>query len=282
MAKENIVFLHGQVQIPPKIYINKEKELTKAVYALKTIRRPYYNGQLVANKLFFDCPVIYTKNKEMIELSSTLTLGDMVDIRGVLCTQEVLKTTICGECSHKNSAKGNMVYVTPIYICRREKEINPEDGLDFLKTRSEVSNVIMVIGTLCRDPEIYTNEKEHSSAQYQLAVNRRYRIKEDSPDVRTDYPWIKTQGAQSLKDAECLRTGSVVYINGSLQTRDVVRTTICGKCGAEYTWNESAMEIAPFSTEYLAKCLIPEPTVHQAGENNDKDGEIENAQESNG
>jgi hypothetical protein len=275
MAKENIVFLHGQVQIPPKIYINKEKELTKAIYALKTIRRPFFNGQLVANKLFFDCPVIYTKNTEMIELSSTLALGDMVDIRGVLCTQEVIKTTICGECSHKNSTQGNMVYVVPVYICRREKEISPEQGLELLKQRSEVSNVIMVIGTLCRDPDMYTNEKERSSAQYQLAVNRRYRIKEDPPEVRTDYPWVKTHGPQSLKDAECLKTGSVVYINGSLQTRDVVRTTVCEKCGNGYTWNESAMEIVPFSTEYLAGCLIPEPTVHQAGENNIEEGELE-------
>lgn len=276
MAKENVVFLHGQVQIPPKIYVNKDKVLTKALYALKTIRRPYFNGQLVANKLFFDCPVIYTKNIEMIEQSSTLALGDMVDIRGVLCTQEVIKTTICGECSHKNSSQGNMVYVAPIYICRREHEITPEQGLELLKERSEVSNVLMVIGTLCRDPEIYVNEKERSSAQYQLAVNRRYRIKEDPAEVRTDYPWVKTHGPQALKDSESLRTGSVVYLNGSLQTRDIARNTVCEKCGAQYTWTESAMEIMPFSTEYLAGCLIPEPTVH-SGENNKKDGEMENA-----
>jgi hypothetical protein len=276
VAKENVVFLHGQVQIPPKIYINKEKALTKAVYALKTLRRPYFNGQLVANKLFFDCPVIYTRNPEMIEQSSTLALGDMVDIKGVLCTKEVIKSTICGECAHKNSSQGNMVFVTPIHICRREKEISPEKGLELLKERSEISNVLMVIGTLCRDPEIYVSEKDKSSAQYQLAVNRRYRIKEDPPELKTDYPWVKTHGLQSLKDAECLRMGSVVYINGSLQTRDVTRTTICEKCGTEYTWNESAMEIVPFSTEYLSGCLIPEPAEHYSDED-EKDGDMEDA-----
>ena len=276
MAKENIVFLHGQVQIPPKIYVNKDKALTKAIYALKTLRRTYFNEQLVANKLNFDCPVIYTKNKEMIELSSTLALGDMVDIKGVLCTQEVLKSTICGECSHKNSSQGNMVYVTPIYLCRREQEISPEEGLELLKKRSEASNIFMAIGTLCRNPEIYVNDKERASAQYQLAVNRRYRIKEDPPEVRTDYPWVKTYGPQALQDAKNLQTGSVIYINGSLQTREVTRTTICEKCGAQYIWDESAMEIVPFSTEYLSGCMIPEPTVHSVGENK-KDGEIENA-----
>jgi len=266
MAKENVVFLHGQVQIPPKVYVNKNKELTKAIYALKTIRRPYFNGQKVANKLFFDCPVIYTRNVEMIEQSSVLALGDMVDIRGVLCTQEVKKTTICGECGHKNSSLGNMVYVAPIYICRRENEVTPEEGLEFLKTRSEVSNVSMVIGTLCRNPEFYVSEKEKTSAQYQLAVNRRYRIKEDPAEVRTDYPWVKTYGQQAASDAKCLKTGSVVYINGSLQTRDLVRSTVCEKCGNEYTWSESAMEIAPFSTEYLSGCLRPEPTARANSE----------------
>jgi len=275
MAKENVVFLHGQIQIPPKIYVNKEKVLTKAIYALKTLRRPYFNGQLVANKLYFDCPVIYTKNTEMIELSSTLALGDMVDIKGVLCTQEVIKSTICGECSHKNSSQGNMVYVTPIYLCRREQEVSPEQGLELLKARSEASNILMVIGTLCRDPDFYVSDKERSSAQYQLAVNRRYRIKEDPPEVRTDYPWVKTHGQQAAKDAESLRTGSVVYINGSLQTRDIDRTTICEKCGAQYTWSESAMEIVPFSTEYIAKCLLPEPAANQSGEPNQEEGEDE-------
>ena len=277
MAKENMVLLHGQVQIPPKIYVNKNKELTKAVYALKTIRRPYFNGKLVASKLYFDCPVIYTKNLQMIELSSTLALGDMVDIRGVICTQDVIKTTICGECSHKNSSQGNMVYIAPIYICRREHELTPDAGLELLKERCEVSNVVMTIGTLCRDPEFYVSEQKKTSAQYQLAVNRRYRIIEDPPDKKTDYPWVKTFGPQALKDAECLQTSSVVYINGSLQTRDVVRTTVCEKCGAQYTWNEAAMEIVPFSTEYLAGCLLPEPTVHSPDKTNQKDGDLINA-----
>ena len=257
MAKENIVFLHGQVQIPPKIYVNKNKEVTKAIFALKVIRRPYHNGQLVANKLFFDCPVIYTKNSQMIERASTLAMNDMVDIRGVLCTQEVVKSTICAACSHKNSSPGNMIYVTPIYICRREPEISPEKGLELLKERCEVSNLMFVIGALCRDPVLYTSDQEKSYAQYQLAVNRKYRIKEDPPELKTDYPWVKTSGPQALKDAEYIQTGSVIFINGSLQTRDVNRTTTCEKCGAEYTWQDSAMEIVPYSTEYISGCNLP-------------------------
>ena len=269
MPKENMVLLHGQVQIAPKIYMDKDKNLTKAVFALKTLRRPYYNGQLVANRLYFDCPVIFTRNAEMIQLAASLEKDDMVDVRGVITTQEVVKSTICSSCSHKNSAPGNMVYITPLYICRRETAVSPEKGLELLKQRNEVSNLILVIGTLCRDPEFYTDERNHTSAQYQLAVNRKYRIREDLPDIRTDYPWVKTHGPQALKDAQYIKTGSVVYINGCLQTRDVLRTTVCEACGTEYTWMDSAMEIVPYATEYLAGCDYPEPASDATSEEDD-------------
>lgn len=282
MAKENIVMLHGQVQIPPKVYVNKDKELTKAVFAVKVLRRPLYNGQVLANKLYFDCPIIYTKNAIMIEQSSLLAMHDMVDIRGVLTTQEVLKITICGECGHKNSSKGNTVYVTPLYICRREQEITPERGLELLKERSEVSNLLMVIGTLCRDPELYTDERERASIQYQLAVNRKFRIREDAPETKTDYPWVKTHGQQAIKDAESLKTGSVVYISGSLQTRDITRTTVCKNCGAAYTWSDTAMEIVPYSTEYLEGCDLPEPSERPDKENINQEGGDTDAQKGYG
>jgi hypothetical protein len=223
--------------------------------------------------------VIYTKNQQMIELVSSLTANDMVDIRGVLCSQEVSKSTICGECGHKNTAPGNLIYVSPIYICRCEPGISPEKGLELLKERSEVSNMAFVIGTLCRDPVIYTNDKERSFAQYQLAVNRKYRIREDPPELKTDYPWVKTSGPQALRDAESLRTGAVVYINGSLQTRDVARKTVCANCGAEYDWQVSAMEIVPYSTEYISGCILPEPADRQDEEKIEKEGEATDAYE---
>lgn len=265
--KENFVLLHGQVQIAPKIYVNKEKQYTKAVFALKTLRRPYNNGQPVANKLFFDCPVIFSKNTEMIAAAAELAKGDMVDIRGVVTTQEVVKSTICSECAHKNSAKGNMVYITPIYICKRESGASLDRGLQLLKERCEVSNIVMVLGTLCRDPESFTNDNGKTSVQYQIAVNRKYRIREDAPDVRTDYPWVKTYTTQTFLDSQYIRTGSAVYINGCLQTRDVQRRTVCEHCGAEYVWADTAMEIVPYSIEYLTGCDLPEPDNREESEN---------------
>ena len=268
--KENFVLLHGQIQIAPKVYMNREQVYTKAVFALKTLRRPYHNGELVTNKLFFDCPVIFSKNRDMIEQISALSKGDMVDIRGVLTTQEVTKSTICSSCAHKNSAPGNMVYVTPIYICKRESGIGEDRGLQLLKDRCEVSNIVMVIGTLCRDPESYINEYHKTSVQYQIAVNRKYRIREDAPEVRTDYPWVKTYNTQTYLDSQHIKVGSSVYINGCLQTRDVQRKTVCENCGMEYIWSDTAMEIIPYSIEYLNGCDLPEPLerLQDKGENN--------------
>lgn len=268
--KENFVLLHGQIQIAPKVYMNREQVYTKAVFALKTLRRPYHNGELVANKLFFDCPVVFSKNTDMIDQISTLSKGDMVDVRGVLTTQEVTKSTICSSCAHKNSAPGNMVYVTPIYICKRESGIGEDRGLQLLKDRCEVSNIVMVIGTLCRDPESYINEYRKTSVQYQIAVNRKYRIREDAPEVRTDYPWVKTYNTQTYLDSQHIKVGSSVYINGCLQTRDVQRKTVCENCGTEYIWSDTAMEIIPYSIEYLNGCNPPEPLerLQDKGENN--------------
>ena len=272
--KENFVLLHGQVQIAPKVYMNGDQVYTKALFAVKTLRRLYHNGEQLANKLFFDCPVVFSKNADMIAQISTLSKGDMVDIRGVLTTQEVTKSTICSNCSHKNSAPGNMVHVTPLYVCKREGGISDDRGLQLLKERCEVSNIVMVIGTLCRDPETHINEYSKTSVQYQIAVNRKYRIREDAPEVRTDYPWVKTYSSQTYLDSQYIKVGSSVYINGCLQTRDVQRKTVCENCGTEYAWMDTAMEIIPYSIEYLSGCDLPEPQDRQE----DK-GENANAQD---
>ncbi len=258
MAKENIVLLHGKIHNMPKVYANNDGTLVKAMFALQVLRRPVRGGKFLSNKLYFDMPVVLIRDPEQIKQVCDFMQNDMVDIRGVLSTKECVKTTICPQCGQKNSIKGTTTYVTPIYICKREPAVSDEEALRLLKERCEVSNMAMVIGTLCRDPEIYTDEKNKSFAQYQLAVNRRYRIKEDSAETKTDYPWVKTVGEQALKDAYALKTGSQVYINGALQTREITRGTKCEYCEASYEWNDNATEIIPYSTEYLSNCIVPE------------------------
>ena len=256
MARENFALLHGQVRSEPKITIGKDGSIIKAMFSMRVLRRPTTNNEIIGGRLQIDCPVIYTKNQELAMQIQELKVGDMVDIRGVISSRECRKSTFCPECENKNIIEGNIVYITPIYLCKRENE-DEAGGLALLKERSEVSNLVNVIGNLCREPSYYVDGNGKKYAQYQLAVNRRFRIKEDMEDVKTDYPWVKTFGNQAYADSQCLHTGSSVYISGALQTRDIQRNCRCEACGHVYTWTDAAAEIVPYYIGYLANCDVP-------------------------
>ena len=143
------------------------------------------------------------------------------------------------------------MYVQPIYLEKRETHISEDDYALVLKRRCEISNHALIIGTLCRDPEINRTINGTPITQYQLAIDRKCRVKEDAVDNRADYPWVKSFGEQAEKDYETLRTGSVVFIDGAIQKRDIARTDFCNQCQKEYEWNDWAVEIVPYSIEYM-------------------------------
>ena len=259
MAKENLVILHGQIIKPVQVYSTTNGDLFKGQFAMQVIRRPRTSSGEFTTNIKFDCPVVMTRNEDLIKQMAQFKQGDMVDVRGVLSTREVIRSAICPHCNKENKWPGNAVYITPIYMCRREQEISNEEAMKLLKERSEISNLCMLIGTLCRDVSYYKDEKKRSYAEYQLAVNRKYRIIEDPETTKTDYPWIKVFGKQALKDTECLSTNSTVYISGAIQTREIDKTNVCEFCGGKYKLeDEKATEIVPYSTEYLANCKEPE------------------------
>ena len=256
MAKHNYVMLNGQVIQDPRIIKDNEGNYLRAMCAIKVIRGVRDFGDNISH-LKYDCPVIMTGNPEKIEEMEQWKANDIVEIKGVLTTKEIKKVTIC-ECGHKNKVDGNYVYINPIYVERRETGITKDEGLDILKKRCEISNYVNVIGTLCRDVDTYITDKSLKIAQYQIAVNRKYRVKEDSAEIRTDWPWVKSYGKTADDDSKALRKGSVVFIDGMLQTRDIVRTITCEECGNEYRWNDQAMEIVPYEVEYLQNFMTPE------------------------
>lgn len=252
MAKNNFTLMYGQVRAKPRLRID-DGEPKQATFSIKVLRRPS-NGQGFDSKLYADCPVIRTKNKEMIKKICELDVGDMVLIRGTLTTKEVLKRAICPQCGKENKAHGNIVYITPIMIRKEEAAQNETEGIALLKEYNEISNLVEVIGTLCREPHFYIDANNRKYAQYQIAVNRRYRIHEDPDDKKTDYPWIKTFGLQAAEDSKCLAVGSTVYISGALQTREILRTMACEHCSHDYEWDETVAEIVPYYIGYIANC----------------------------
>lgn len=265
MAKENIVSLRGYVQTDPKIYINTDGEPVKAEFRLVTIKRIPDPDLVKEVTLSFSQPKILSKNPKMIKRIEGIKAGDFVEITGVLTTKLVLKSKLCPnpDCKErgiKNSVEGSATYVTPIYIEATEHGLSKEEAIELLKKRSEVSNIFRCIGALVRDPDFYFNpENGRKSCQYQIAINRRYTIKEDGPEIKTDYPWVKTYGEQALEDSEALREGSVVYINGFLRSREATRKLVCSECGQEYEFTDQILEINPWGVEFLFKNNTEEP-----------------------
>ena len=256
MARENFVLMHGQVRGEPRITINNDGEIVKAMFTMRVLRRPTTNAEVHKGKLQIDCPVIYTRNPDIGRIIMSMRAGDMVDVRGTITSRECRKSTICPECGHTNKKDGNIVYVTPIYMSVRSNA-DEATGLSLLKERAEISNLVNVIGNLCREPDYYVDKNNKRYAQYQLAVNRRFRIKEDHEDIKTDFPWVKTFGMQAYNDSQCLHVGSSVYISGAVQTREIERKCTCEECGETYTWKDNATEIVPYYIGYLANCNVP-------------------------
>lgn len=250
MARQNFVLLNGQVIQDPRIIKDSEGNYLRAMCSLKVIRGVRDFGDNISH-LKYDCPVIMTGNPEKVAEIETWKVNDMVEIKGVLTTKEIKKVTICEECGAKNKVDGSYTYINPIFMERKETGITKEEGLELLKKRCEISNYLLCVGTLCRDVDTYVTDKNLKIAQYQIAVNRKYRIKDSSAEERTDYPWVKSYGENAISDEKAIKKGSVVLIDGMLQTREIVRTSVCSECGTSYKWNDQATEIVPYQIEYL-------------------------------
>lgn len=251
MAKHNLVILNAQVLQEPKIFKDdKTNEYVRGICTVLTIRgvRDFGNN---LNHIKYDSPIIMTGNPELIEKMADWHTGDMVEIKGSVTTKDVVKSTTCKQCGNKNKRKGSVVYINPIYLEQREKGLSREEGQELLKQRCEVSNLVTIIGPACREPVVYKTDKGLLITTYQVAIRRKYRIKDDSPENKTDFPWIKSYGSIALNDYKTIKKGTYLFIDGMIQVRDIERNQVCEKCGFEYKWKDTAMEIIPFATEYL-------------------------------
>lgn len=267
MARHNYVMLYGQVKGKPKIYMTKEGVPSRAMSALVVIRGIRDAGDNI-RELKYDCPVIMSGNHAMIEQMSKWNENDMVEIKGSVTTRDIKKSTKCPECGEVSSSDGNVVFINPIYIGLRETGVNKKEGQELLKKRCEISNIAILVGNLCREPETILTPKGTPVTQYQLAVSRKFHIKEDRADIKVDYPWVKSFGELARMDAASLSKGSMVLVDGTIQTRSVQRRTTCESCDHEYTWNDSAFEIVPYAVEYLQKFKLPEDIEAEEDEKN--------------
>lgn len=264
MAKENIVLMEGYIEERPIIKVDKDGTAKVGEFKLTTLKRMHNNGTKIM-PMEFSCPRVRTENPDKIKVISKLKVGDYVRVKGTFSTKPVNKSKGCPECGTSNSVRGILSFVNLIFIDIIERDIFEEDGngglnkqkaLEKLKSRSEVSNMFTCIGALVRDVDAYSDPERPNihATRYQLAVNRKYLIKEDGPDVKTDYPNIISYGKQAIQDAEQLQEGSVVYVNGFLRSKRVQRKFTCCNCGCVYNWIDPVLEVVPWGgVEFLFK-----------------------------
>lgn len=257
MARHSEIFLYGKILNDPIIYYDEEKDLyQRAMFSVVTIQGQRDMDEYI-DHLGYETPTIMTRDPGMIRRMLEWKKGNMVEIKGVMTTQEIVKKSRCTHCGEVNVfPQASVTYVTPIYMDLRESPSSEEEVIQLLKRRCEISNHALVVGNLCKNPVFYESRNgKHKETNYQLAINRKYFIKNADPLLRTDYPWVRSYGSIAENDAKALMTGSRILVDGYLKTRTVERTSQCSHCAKDYQWKDTtAMEIVPYSIEYLKDC----------------------------
>lgn len=257
MARQNNVFLYGIIEKKPRIVLDKEThEPVSAIGYIHVVRgvREAHDGK---KYMKHDHPLIVSLEPIVIKHMAEWEENDVVYIKGTIASKKMDKKSYCPNCVDDNGhptenvAKGLLTYINPIFVKVMKKFPDKESALaDVIKAR-EISNQVIVVGNLFAEPSYFKTKNGLIVSQYQIITNRKFRIRTDDPDVKTDWPWVKSYGEQAIEDRMRLKSGSCVIIDGFIQARKVNRKTKCKCCGKIYPWQDSTMELVPFETEYV-------------------------------
>ncbi|RHP31349.1 hypothetical protein DWZ61_08120 [Clostridium sp. AF34-10BH] len=222
----------------------------------------------ISTNVFYSKPFLYSEDPDIVAEMSNWKKNDLVSAKGVITTLNANKGTICAHCHEKSSRPGEVSLITPIYIETRYTGLEEKEATRILNEKREISNQVYLLGSLCDDVNgrkestIYKDIISQSSykgiAAYQIAVDRKYYLKQDVPTNRTDYPHIISVGAKAEQDLKCIHKGSMVLVDGMVVTREFRRTVTCPHCGKQFDWPEKVLEVLTFGTEYLADFMTPE------------------------
>lgn len=264
MAKHNEVILYGDILGDPKIIYDENNNPIRASFVMRVVRgmRDTGNGERI-RELRYDCPVIETEKPDHVKKIAEYQTHDFVEVKGVIRYKQIKRAFICKNCGERNVILGSKITVHPIFIEKREHIEKEEKAIENLKTNCEISNHVLACGYLCRKPDKFICSNGANIVQYQIAINRKFRIIEDDIDAKTDYPWIKSFGKIAEEDYKSLRKGSMVFVDGCVQTRKIKRELSCEKCGSIMAFGDSIFEVVTYSTEYLKNHNSPEEIAEQ-------------------
>ena len=277
MSRQNTVILHGVVAEVPKIK-EGEKDTFVVVHVIVSRGvRPTGDGRTTMR---CDNPMIMSRNEDIIKEISTWSKGDIMHIKGVMSSKAIKKASYCEHCGERNSFYGALLFVNPIFAEKEGHCSSSEETMEYLQQHREVSNQVFAIGKLCRDPGKVRSKYDYKITEYQMMIARKYWERTDPPEIRLDWPWVKSYGTNAENDFKYLQNKAEVYVDGCLQTRNVSRRVFCGQdsdekkhpkkdenglpvfkkdkngkpvgCGMQYEWKDRITEIVPYSTEYLS------------------------------
>lgn len=258
MAHHNSAILYARVAKKPSISQDNEGNYIYGmvyVHVVRGLRDAHDHIKYIRH----DQPLVISKDPAILREMAGWTENDIVMIHGFVASRDIDKPSYCpneeckdedGHSPVKNIARGNLIYINPITAYLIKRYDNREDSIRDVVAHREISNMVYILGTLVSEPKKFITKKGLPVTQYKLAINRKYHVRTDNPDHKTDWPWVKSYGDQAVEDKLRLHIGSDVYIDGFIQARTILRTTKCRCCGQFYRWQDHCMEIVPYAVEY--------------------------------
>lgn len=245
MARENSFVFFGELAEAPIVFQNDKTKKFRVSLSIKTLRR---NGRT-------DYPRVSAyglSEKQAREFVKDLKVGAFLICRGMVTTRMVdkpIKCSKCGAVSKISTLFTEVITYGKPYVLK--EKVDPTQITEF-------ANFGMLLGTLCTDVKRRDAVDGPDSAQFQMAVGRRYRVEELADDPMTDFPWVKCFGPIAKSCIKRAQKSSQICLTGAFQTRDVQRNVRCDGCGAQLVTLEREGEIVPNGVEFLDHCLFDE------------------------
>jgi hypothetical protein len=272
MAKENYVYVIGQLRKEPFVVKNKDTgRPTEGAMFLTTIRRGLYDAAGNFSPRW-DKPLIRTKDPRLAKKMLEFKVNDIIEAKCCIVTHHVKKIVKCPDCGTKQERESILVYLTPVSLTLRNRPEGETAATAILMDPdvAEMSNIAHVIGRVCNEDGVrYTNDNAgHTKANYQIAVNRKFMVygsrmdrlstDDETQEDRADYPWVVSYGKVADDDKKQLVQGSLIYIDGYVHTQTYKQKTICDNecCQQEFEFPCQAMQLTPYSNEYLEGCNL--------------------------
>lgn len=261
MAKENFVFLVGQVRKEPVVKRNDEGKIVSTMFPLMTMRRNIRDeaGNFSPR---WDKPLVLTTDPLLLEKTADIKVHDIVEVKGAIMTRNVKRQLQCPHCGKIEIYSGMITVINPVYVGVRKHFDSDAEGCAELMQCAEISNVAKVVGRVC-SPEVKTfrNDEGALGARYQIAINRKLYVTGSDPDDHTDYPWVYSYGDVAEVDQTALQQGSLLLLDGYVHTMKFKQKEYCKnpECGELFEYPNQSMNITPYSCEYFENCNLPDP-----------------------